>query len=55
LLSLVGTWFVAKVIKVHIVQESMLLKGEMEAMVLENYLDPNFELMTKARACKGAS
>jgi hypothetical protein len=36
--GLVGTWFVAKVTKVHIVQESVLLEGEVEAMVLENHL-----------------
>jgi hypothetical protein len=33
----------------------MLLKGEMEAMVLENYHDFSLELATKARACKGAN
>ncbi len=39
----------------HIVQESMLFKGEMEAMVLENCRDPSFELVTKIRVYKGAS
>lgn len=37
-LHLVGTWFVVIITRMHIVQELMLLKGEIEATMLKNHL-----------------
>jgi hypothetical protein len=37
-LGLVGTWFVAGVTRVHMVQESILIESEVEVMALKNYM-----------------